>query len=341
MCPETHPILLLILIRMNKEVFLHIGTNKTGTTSIQNQLYNHRSELLKHGICYPLETKAHHHVFRNNKTGSLQLKMDNWSELMKEIESDELMKVIISSEGFAKSYGNIELDGLHQIKNELRDFDVTIVLFLRSQHSFLESYYSQLLKHGIRFSFNLLQEIIENTNLDYCKMVSAWASVFGKEKLRVLCFDSIDSKDLVKTFYDIVGIPFNPAEEPPANRKPSLDQMRCFYEIHKVISENNLVVNGQRKDLYNGLLRHTKNWAEPIRDYKLMPFEQALSVHRKYLDSNRELIESYTDCGLEKLLEAPEPYDHADISFLALSKHHRIEGIEFIKKHVFPDYSPK
>ncbi len=325
---------------MNKEVFLHIGTNKTGSTSIQNQLYKDRSELLKHGISYPLETKAHHHVFRN-KTGNLRLKIDSWSELMKEIASPEIKKVIISAEGFARGYANIELEGLYQIKNELRNFDVTIVLFLRSQHSFLESYYSQLLKHGVQFSEKLLEEILEDTNLDYFKMVSAWASVFGKEKIKVLCFNSIESKDLVQTFYDIVGIPFIPSETPPANRKPSLDQMRCFYEIHKVISENKLAVNDLRKDLYLGLLRHTKNWTEPIRDYKLIPFEVAQNVHQKYLSSNQELIASYPDSDLKKLLEAPESYNQSDISFSALPELHRTQGVEFIKTQVFPDYSPR
>ncbi|MGV6852729.1 MAG: hypothetical protein ACWA5R_11220, partial [bacterium] len=64
-----------------KKVILHIGTPKTGTSSIQRWLYQHSETLLELGILYPRTGRqgvAHHLIARviqandANKLSSLQ-----------------------------------------------------------------------------------------------------------------------------------------------------------------------------------------------------------------------------------------------------------------------------
>ena len=43
---------------MQKTIFLHIGANKTGTTSIQKQLAEHRDLLEREGVLYPRTAQA-------------------------------------------------------------------------------------------------------------------------------------------------------------------------------------------------------------------------------------------------------------------------------------------
>ena len=45
-----------------KTLYLHIGLPKTGTTSIQNYLFENREALMQRGVCYPkpLASVGHH-----------------------------------------------------------------------------------------------------------------------------------------------------------------------------------------------------------------------------------------------------------------------------------------
>ena len=46
-----------------KKVYIHIGTEKTGTTSIQNVLAKNRESLLKNDYCYPSSPGVKNHEF--------------------------------------------------------------------------------------------------------------------------------------------------------------------------------------------------------------------------------------------------------------------------------------
>ena len=44
-----------------KQIYLHVGAPKTGTTALQNFLWHNRYELARRGICYPLKRASEHY----------------------------------------------------------------------------------------------------------------------------------------------------------------------------------------------------------------------------------------------------------------------------------------
>jgi hypothetical protein len=90
----------------SKQVFLHIGAPKTGTTYLQRVLAANRERLGEHGVLYPRVGGEAHHVaawgLRPDGSGMDAANFGgHWRRLVDEVTSWEGPKVVVSSEMFA------------------------------------------------------------------------------------------------------------------------------------------------------------------------------------------------------------------------------------------------
>jgi hypothetical protein len=90
---------------VKSSVYLHIGTHKTGTSSIQNFLLNNQEYLRERGFLYPtagrpkIFSDGHHNLFwalSNHK--NYDPNVGAWEELISEIDSSQFQKIIVTSE---------------------------------------------------------------------------------------------------------------------------------------------------------------------------------------------------------------------------------------------------
>ena len=130
-----------------KVLLFHIGTLKTGTTSLQNFLYNNKNNLLKSGWDYPIFENLYFPSYFINGTGLLTsfLKKDekSFSEYMKIILSSlKNNNVIISQEDFWL------LKNMEEFFAEIQKYyrNIKIVVYIRRQDLYLESIYNQFVK---------------------------------------------------------------------------------------------------------------------------------------------------------------------------------------------------
>ena len=203
-----------------KECTIHIGTEKTGTTSIQVFLASNREKLNDGGYFYPqsLGYESHFKVFpcclNDQKYDQLSemilhnIQMDGADfrsylieEFEKEIYNVHSSNLIVSSEHFQS-----RLTELSEIQR-LRDFfvpyckNIRILVYLRRQDELYCSQYSTALRSGeISLQIFPINESLDY--YDYKELLEKYASVFGKENITVRIFDKkqLFENDIVKDF---------------------------------------------------------------------------------------------------------------------------------------------
>ena len=212
---------------------IHIGTGKTGTTTIQSFLAKNRDNLKKEGIFIPIWRNwapgAHkdlmvaagipkewelnplfsflgYHMYTGvlgkNLTFDAQRKL--WEKYHDEIithcQQDDL--VVFSCEELS-GFTEDEVERLKTMITPLFD-EVTIVLYLRRQPELFVSFYYSLVSAGTTWS------VLDFQNIpwiwDYRRIVECW-SIFGKDKLKIRLYDKREfhDNDLLSDFARTVG----------------------------------------------------------------------------------------------------------------------------------------
>ena len=211
-------------MNMFETLYLHIGIEKTGTTSIQKSLDQNRDALLELGYYYPtlfavgLNTRLAamfltHAMSRANmkliidKNGGTQETHFNEmnKSLSKEIKSIDVPNLVLSSEFLA---GGTEINRLKAWCKTLAR-EVKVIIYLREQCSLFVSHQSTNLKGGgtpidIK-SIKKRQDLSAIYNVK--GMVSRWEKAFpGQLDIRIFHRDRLVGGDAVQDFYQALEI---------------------------------------------------------------------------------------------------------------------------------------
>jgi len=207
---------------VNKKVYIHIGTHKTGSTSIQQFLYANRDRLKEFEYDYPdvgIGQGAHHRLSaqlvkqhnlsifqKNDSDRDFEIgKFPRWLKLKNYIEASESPNFIISSEEFEW------LTAPEAIPELLGKYDYKIILNLRRQDAYLESLYQTFVKSSQRRMKITIRQwsdrVLSNLQYhNYLRLVERWADVFGKANMMVGVFEDEVDKGLEKGFLERIGI---------------------------------------------------------------------------------------------------------------------------------------
>ena len=208
---------------------IHIGTHKTGTTTLQTFLGENRCALKKQGIFVPGKAKSwalhldliaatcnpsrtalgnHDRALIFDTCPTLEVQDRYWEKYRFEIEKncskDDV--VLFSSEGLSL-YDENEIARFEKLMVSLFN-DITIVLYLRRQPEYFVSLYNTLISGGSTLTFSdYLNQPERSYFLDYRKTVVERWSIFGKDKLKIRIFDKDEfcDNDLLSDFANTVG----------------------------------------------------------------------------------------------------------------------------------------
>lgn len=143
-----------------KEVFVHIGPHKTGSSAIQECLSANRTILQSAGLLY-LHNQVTHQAALDIARGNYERAEESLLDVKESISSSALGKALLSQEDFAgnlagraggkRVYPNLTKN-LRLIKRVFAPLRVTFVFFEREEHLWLKSCYHQHLKHRTDFS---------------------------------------------------------------------------------------------------------------------------------------------------------------------------------------------
>lgn len=212
------------------KAIIHIGIEKTGTTTIQQFLHQNREKLSEYGVAYlrtpglmngrKLATYCMRYEYIDDGVRDLGIvsssDRDKWRATFEKDFVEELQNlaknihtVIISSEHFhSRLYTIGEVGTLFNVVDPFFT-EIQILVYLRRQDRVAVSLYSTFCKSG-GVGTTVLDETItaDNPYYNYYDLLERWATVFGKENIVVRMFDKdkFVNNDLVQDFMYTSGI---------------------------------------------------------------------------------------------------------------------------------------
>jgi hypothetical protein len=203
-----------------KQLYIHIGLHKTGSTYIQKVFADNRSVLRELGIDYPqLGAEflwGHHnlawslmpaHPLKNTEDFSLD-------QFLAYLNESKAQRFVISSEDFEF----LQSKQVSRLRDLLANYDVKIVMYVRNPMNALYSRWQESVKHGDTTSIKdyCEQLYIHPKPLDYAQVADIWANVFGQEAMNIIIYEN-----LVVNKTDIALYFLNEILEVSADSEPS------------------------------------------------------------------------------------------------------------------------
>jgi hypothetical protein len=190
-----------------RQLYVHAGLHKTGTSSVQAFFHAHREVLRGHGLLYPhtgiVPAYPGHHNLAWELAGDRRFdsRRGTVSALFSEIRAFD-GDVLISSEDFE---GSLAQPSRWKALRELAQqsgFELKLIVFLREQASYIESLYLQNLVLGCGECFsNDLEECLKHGEL----RKRDWRFHFNYQNLIALLIKSLGSEHVIVRDYDPAG----------------------------------------------------------------------------------------------------------------------------------------
>jgi hypothetical protein len=231
------------------DLALHIGSGKTGTSSIQAFLQQNRARLADLGVLYPRAPGARRH-FRLSvlvRPAGQRDEIAPWDRkrfsspaafrrrLLREIEESGLSRVLLSDEGL---YGSPDeaLRRLGQFTGRIAE-SLRLVVYLRRQDDHLVSRYQQVVKVGETRRLADWADRQGPRTYDYDERLRTWQRLVGPTQLVVRRFErsAFTEGSLHQDFLDAAGIEaradeFDPIE--PVNESLDAESVELMRVIN-------------------------------------------------------------------------------------------------------------
>lgn len=240
---------------------IHIGTEKTGTSLLQEWLYENSEGLRAVGLCLikrfgTPNNRCFPAYFRNepddfsleHNLKTPEEKVAFFGSFREDFEAElrearECHTVLITSEHFHSRLTRCEeIAALKEFLDEYFD-TIEIICYFREQSDMALSYYSTYLRDGgDKDIFSIMQNVTPKNNYyNFLKIADLWSGVFGREQchFRIYQRASFKAGDIRRDFLQAIG-----AQSAESNlsfdvkkRNPSLTGLQAvvFREINKVL----------------------------------------------------------------------------------------------------------
>ncbi len=214
-----------------RKAIVHIGTEKTGTTSIQSGLFINRDELARRGWLFPISAGLQSNfrlvMFCKDTPPPFML---NFARLASADDVDEKWRrefadrhraevqqfqrqrnesvVVYSSEHLQSTLVEPEeVERLADFLSSLYD-EVEIVVYLRRQDRFALSAHNTALRAGLTKPFDFSRIHPNSPYYNFLGLLERWSCVFGDRCMRVRVFerDKLVGGDAVRDFFELVGL---------------------------------------------------------------------------------------------------------------------------------------
>lgn len=219
-----------------KTLHLHIGSPKTGTTSIQKTFHNNRNELAQQGFLYPGNTFNHHKLFF-----ATRCEEKNWPRQFRSVDREKLRSAIgnyfdILEKGFAANFNHqiisteyLFIDHNRGIRN-LLDYlepyfsEIRIYLFVRNP----VEYYRSMQQQKIKACSYIISP--DEFNYNFKNVIEAWSEFCPVEVIEFK-----PGADSCEILCKKVGLNFQQLSDygKESNSSLSLEQMLLLEKIQR------------------------------------------------------------------------------------------------------------
>ncbi|WP_286005962.1 hypothetical protein [Campylobacter avium] len=283
--------------------YIHLGTSKTGTSTLQRFFVINKENLKQKGIFYSsYNVKGDRHLYLSTSIVHLYLNNKQGDNLVKDIMKnlkDELSKnrdkvFIFSCEDILWWYQDVNKSALI-----LKDFftevgfnDIKIILYIRAQEDFFLSAYSQEIKGNSPIYEAQETKVKDRPRLqvyEYKNLAKVFSENFGRENFILKLFDRNEfyRGDLIKDFLHIFNMELDESLTVPPNQNETLDLIgfELGYRIKKLCKESFTDRFGLGRHIARSLYLQSKDPA-----LKFMPKKEVYEDYMTYFEESNEWV---------------------------------------------------
>jgi hypothetical protein len=252
---------------MKKTIYLHIGSPKTGTTSIQKFIHDHAKELATHEFFVPPGLHAELPLsLLDEQHRKLKLRwppywpvIDKpceqvWHEVVQQFVTSGCSKCIISAENFSELVDFLNPDGSDpygaRLRQFLSGFEIRVIVYLRPVSEHVQSMYKERIKTDaeIRSCENLLCSWQKSRRSYFypSRYLDYYTGLFGKDNIQIRKYSrsAFPGGDIVPDFLNAISCPLPVAIATPLHENMSIpDQEVKLKRLFNVVGIEDTALN--------------------------------------------------------------------------------------------------
>jgi hypothetical protein len=265
-------------------ILLHIGPYKTGSTAIQQSLFDRRAELAEHGVHYP---DAWRRLFREGHS------LMRWAPRGREVPPPSVWddfaagirarteRVCISTEDFGRLRNP---DRARKIVTDLGADRVHVLAVARAYDRLLPSHWQERVKSTERLSYQTwLHQVLEGDDSqnahrsfwdshDIARMAGLWLQSLPPERFTVVVSDDSDRLLLSRVFEQLLGVPQDTlTPRGSANASLSANAAEVVRRVNDLLTEGELSDADRRALVRFGLVRGLQDAGRGAGDAPMPP----------------------------------------------------------------------
>lgn len=272
-------------------LYLHIGTSKTGTSSIQNFMAGNLRILWRSCSCLYPNMKGRHFLNGN---------FINHMSLFNSCDEKTILLKIRQAVSFSKKNGKKKIvlsaeslfesgEGLELAKKILSipDVSLKVIVYLRRQDTWLESAWKQW---GYKISDNRdIYDYIQKRDCNWYTRLKIWENAVGKERLIVRCYEKEQLPEgLIADFLSLIGIDYHShawIEQADLFKGFQRDVMEIIF-LNKDFCDG--VSDNRLQNFFERNLEETFQ-KESFKSYSFLSPTDRIQILKRYEDSNRSI----------------------------------------------------
>lgn len=264
-----------------KEIILHIGRDKTGTTSLQHFFHHNQDFLLEHGLYYP-KTGVRgiaHHLMANILNPERKFSSEDIQILKRNFETEIVThkRILISSEAF-QNIANLRI-----VKDFFKDYKITIIAYLREALSYKVSSYAQKVQ-----SSNYCQSFdfyCKARSADYAQFYDKWKALEENFIIKYFDKDVLYKNDIVFDFLKCISITIDSLHYEKRNKNYSIGGNLLFFKtMLNMLTQHN-------QSYYNALAKLASSNKKYCSGFFLSTQDQI--DYRNHLHKNNQFLEQH------------------------------------------------
>lgn len=307
-----------------KILYLHIGTAKTATSSIQAFLANNRKVLEQLGYYFPESTHKYPYVNPNRNAHFMIGDKDEADMRTLPLEDDQDLQdglakvrkyfkkynhIILTDENLWRASSYLKKDLFPYLKQEAmgQGYQIKLIVYLRRQDQYLTSLWNQNVKRSnnpYTISLNsYIKRMQKNYNLilDYASKLDGLAELFGKENLIVRRFEpqSWKNNSIIDDFMDCISLKVTPDFQVPDEMKNPRLTNNCV-EIKRIINSHPSLSTEEIDYLASFLKSMSGEHVDgqtADNSYSMLSAKETKTLLAKYAKGNERVASEYLKDG--------------------------------------------
>ncbi len=285
-----------------RKIYLHVGTQKTGSSALQLFFYINRDILAEEGIVYPLEWGGQAVNQNGDQIGNISLltsshsysdkeKADNFITLVNKYQC-----ILLSAEGFFLKNPSMQSGWLQDVKNA--NIEIDIIVYLRKQIDYTLSRYNQSVK-GDAFVYKEFWEWYQEQQvekiLNYKKYLDYFEDIVGQKhmKIRIYEKEQFTGGSIYADFMDALGLKLTDKYQIP-KEKINISLSNSAMQVKRIINRI-----GADAGILNALIRPTlqniseEEFSRGISADASLSYEEKVEFMKQWEECNEYIAQKY------------------------------------------------